>query len=436
MMLSRRYPIPMVEARCLECRGVRDLCHKGRCEVLEAVRSKLPPVRRVGRMLKGPSPPDVFVGFKGYPEVGVGPLVPSGAEAPDGVPQGGPAVWREMPIETLVARRSLLYHPRQGARVRSPRSGPRLLELAQEVALSVRPVDTEVELARPYQARPVVSLDPFAAPMGPALEAIEGRVVGNPSVPRRVDQLVTDEDARASTATVELHRSGVGEDHITRLLSVGLLGKAKTRRLVPTRWSITAVDDTISKAIADRVRQLQELGELRLHRGELFGNHFHVLLLPRPWAFEMVEAWVQGALWSPRTTIVSDWEGHRGRSRYATRVMGAYYAARLAVLEHLVAINRQASAVIYREVTEEYWAPLGVWVIREGVRSALAGEPSRPTDLDAALVTISHAVRIKDWQRSSRLISDARSQRRLEEFRAPAPEQSRPGLRRARSGPR
>jgi hypothetical protein len=421
-MVPGRYPILMVETRCLECRGVRDLCHKGKCEVLEAVRSKLPPVRRVGRILEGPSPPDVFVGFKGYPEVGVGPLVPSEAEVTEGGPRGGPSTWREMPIETLVAQRSLLYHPRQGARVRSPRSGPRLLELAQEVALSARPVDTEVVLTRPYQERSVLHLDPFAAPMGPALEAIEGRVIGNPSVPRRVDQLASDEDARASTASVELHRSGVGEDHITRLLSVGLLGKAKTRRLVPTRWSITAVDDTLSKAIADRVRQLQELGELRLHRSELFGNHFHVLLLPGPWAFEMVEAWVQGALWSSKTIIVSDWEGHRGRRRYATKVMGAYYAARLAVLEHLAGINRQATAVIYREVTEEYWAPLGVWVIREGVRSALSSDPYRPEDLEAAIASISHEVRIKQWQRSSRLISDARSQRRLEDFKAQSSE--------------
>ena len=59
--------------------------------------------------------------------------------------------------------------------------------------------------------------------------------------------MVEDRDASAAVALVELYSSGISLDHISRLLSLGLLGKK--RKLVPTRWSITASDDMIGKEL-------------------------------------------------------------------------------------------------------------------------------------------------------------------------------------------
>jgi len=39
------------------------------------------------------------------------------------------------------------------------------------------------------------------------------------------------------------------------------------------------------------------------------------------------------------------------------------------VLEYLNSIQRQAQVLILRNVRPEYWAPLGVWIIRETVRN-------------------------------------------------------------------
>ena len=406
----------MVYPYCLECRGTRDLCRQGRCELLRSVRERIPRVRPVGRIIEGPSPPDVFVGQYGYPSVRVGPLVPPSEMVGEGPVLSSVQDLVDAPIEDVVAYRSLLFHTRQGASVRLRREVPRILEVAREVAMSTEPVETEVELSKPIPSRLVANLDPFAAPMGPGVEAERGRVVGSPVVPRKVDALVSDEDAGAATAARELFGAGVGEDHILRLFSVGLLGRRASRRLVPTRWSITAVDDIISKDLATRVRGLQELGEVHLHTGMLKGNHFHVLLVPRPWAFEMVEAWVRGSLWAESTTVVSDREGHDGRSDYARNVTGAYYAARLAVLEHLSGIMRQATAVVYREVTEEYWAPLGVWVIREGVRSAMARPAERHHDVRSALGAIAGRVRVQDWDRRAEMLHEIMAQSKLDDF--------------------
>jgi len=406
----------MVYPFCLECRGTRNLCRQGRCELLDSVRDRLPKVRSVGRVIEGPSPPDVFVGRYGYPRVGVGPLVPPHEMLGDAPVLGTVSDLVAAPIEDVVAARSLLFHTRQPSPVRVRRSPHRILDLAREVALSTRPVDTEVQLTKAPPARLTTNLDPFAAPMGPGVEAERGRVVGQPVVPRKVDALVNDTDATATTAAKELYRSGVAEDHILRLFSVGLLGKATTRRLVPTRWSITAVDDILSKGLAEGVRYMQELGEPRVHSSVAKGNHFHVILLPRQWEFEMLEAWLRGSLWAASNMTVVDREGHKGRSAYARNVTGAYYAARLAVLEHLSSIQRQASTVVYREVTEEYWAPLGVWVIREGVREAMRSPGTSVGTIDEAVDLVTSRVRQKDWKGRSHHIREAKVQRRLEDF--------------------
>lgn len=392
------------------------MCRQGRCELLDSVRARIPRLRPVGRVIEGPSPPDVFVGQYGYPRVGVGPLVPPSDAMGDTPVLGTVDDLVAAPIEDVVAYRSLLFHTRHRSPVAVRSSPPRILELAREVAMSTRAVDTEVQLTKAPPARLTANLDPFAAPMGPGVEAERGRVVGRAVVPRKVDALVTDTDARATTAARELYGAGVAEDHILRLFSVGLLGKRSTRRLVPTRWSITAVDDILSKGLAERVRDLMELGEPTVHSSVLKGNHFHVLLLPRHWEFEMLEAWLRGSLWAASNQMVEDREGHKGRSDYARNVTGAYYAARLAVLEHLTAIGRQASAVVYREVTQEYWAPLGVWVIREGVREAMRSSPARFDTIGEAVDHVTGMVQLKDWQEKAVHIKEAMVQRRLEDF--------------------
>jgi hypothetical protein len=55
------------------------------------------------------------------------------------------------------------------------------------------------------------------------------------------------------------------------------------------------------------------------------------------------------------------------------------------VLEYLADRGRQATALVLREVTDDYWAPVGVWQVRESVRNALAGEPATAETFHGAL---------------------------------------------------
>jgi hypothetical protein len=277
-----------------------------------------------------------------------------------------------------------------------------------------------VTLAKAPEARLQPKLDGIAPPMGPSLEAERAKVVDNPVVPRKVDALVGDTHARAGVAVQELYRGGVDAYHIQRLLSAGLLGQAHRRRLVPTRWSITATDDTLGKQLIARVKAFPQLGEVELFTSAHYGNHFWVLLLPRSWAFEMVEVWNAGSAWAREDAAGQDAEPYEGRTTYADNVGGAYYAARLSVLEHLVARQRQAQVLVYRQITDEYLFPLGVWVIRESVRLAMARRPRAFDALEAAVRAVAMECGKPAWHRWSTLLREARVQRRIEDFVTPA----------------
>jgi hypothetical protein len=164
------------------------------------------------------------------------------------------------------------------------------------------------------------------------------------------------------------------------------------------------------------VRYFQEIGEFELYENTYLGNHINVLLIPEEWGFEMVEMWMKGAYWSPQDVTLNDWEPFEGRKSYAENITGGYYAARLAVLEHLHRRRRSAKALIYREISPEYWAPLGVWVVRETTRKAMENEPLKFSSLDEAVDAIIQRVHNKEWAKHSHTIREMKVQRKLSDY--------------------
>jgi hypothetical protein len=203
-------------------------------------------------------------------------------------------------------------------------------------------------------------------------------------------------------------------DHISRLLSLGLLGKE--RKLVPTRWSITASDDMIGKSLREAVLDKPPIGGYELYSGEDLGNHFEILFLPGTYNFELVEIWMPRSVWSPDGFIGSDSEGPRAKKDYSS-LAGGYYAARLAALERLATMGRQASILAVREISEGYWAPLGVWVVREVARKAMREEPKKFTTLNEALEEIGRRIStpIAKWKTYTKLAAGT-AQASLAEF--------------------
>jgi len=115
-----------------------------------------------------------------------------------------------------------------------------------------------------------------------------------------------------------------------------------------------------------------------------------------------------------RPTIQEEYEGFEGRSDYALKEGGGYYAGRLAVTEALHRMKKQARTIIFREIYEGYTIPVGVWEVRENVRKALQKKPKRFSNMTAALEDIETRLRIppREYLKNSEMLK----QRKLSEF--------------------
>jgi len=399
------------EGLCALCHTHRHLCGKPFCPLI--VRAKvLTDLKKVlgCREFLGASPPGIFVGSWGYPKVLAGPLVPP-LEGTDTSIMDTPELWLGRTLEEVLGYRLTLIRGKISMHVEMARNPPRFLTILQEEAMASRSTDTEVRMRK--EPRLEIFFSPRAAPIGPSASLESLALAGNPSVPREVERTVSDGDLKAAPATVKLYEAGIPERQIVRLLSVGLLGTRRLRRLVPTEWSITAVDEILGESLRRRILEYEEIDEIMLFGAMGFGNNVQLLLLPSPWMFEALEAWNLGI----DPPIYGDYELPWGRSSYPTNLAGAYHAARLPVLEYLVGIRRQSAAIAFLEVGRE-WIPLGVWRFRELAREALRHPPIRFDTLNEAFCELKARLEIPmtKWLSASRLLSLHRAQRRIEAF--------------------
>ena len=389
---------------CVRCKG-RLWCGLPKCPILEAAKDYLPRIRISGDSLFGLSPPSVFVGRIGHPNVYAGPLV-SRDENATILSDTSSLYGRDLDF-ILRSTSSLL---RTSAKVNVRKVRGRIVDATQEIAMSLKPLDTEVKVEK---VSTTPSLDTFFHPTGPRIIPKRIDVVDNPDIPRKVDS-IAEERIKANEAIEELYRYGMSVDYLQRLLAAGILGK--DRKLVPTRWSITAVDDAIAKSLLKDIRHYNTIGQVEYYSSSFMGNEFHVLLLPGVWEYEMIETWIRGSVYASSTFTGEDYEPYEGRKDYASNITGAYYAARLAVVEHLAARRRQARVIVYREITPEYQLPLGVWVIRETVRHALRKKPVSFDTMDGAIQEILRRTRMKGWVKKSRIVYGVKHQKTLDAF--------------------
>ncbi|QGA80175.1 Nre family DNA repair protein [Candidatus Nanohalobium constans] len=311
--------------------------------------------------------PSIFVGSHNYPKVNTGILSPQHLANPEMM--DSPKNWYSegFSIEKVASLRTSLVNSKKKFKVDEKDN---FLSHTQEVAMARKPVDVEVELEK----KPGANISGGRVKPVSASGNVEEFILGeNPSVERKVEKMFYDTDAKAETAVKELHGKGIDNYKIQQSFTAGMLGEESSRELVPTRWSITATDDIISKNIRDKtIKDYQELGQIEYYNNEYMGNEFHIFLIPGRWEYELMELKRPGSVWNAaaNTYIAQNYESYSGRTDYAEETAGAFYATRLGIMEHLRSRKRQAKALVIREVKPEYWAPLGVWVIRETVRNS------------------------------------------------------------------
>lgn len=343
--------------------------------------------------------PSVFVGAHGYPKVAGGPLLIGESDNPE--------VWVEKAytIEDIVGVRSRTIRGNSAGASRGA-------DAMQEIALSATPLDVEVAFTRPVAFD--LRFDGTIAPVGLSGDMRKIDVLDNAKTPRPVDRAVSDTDLKASDAVWDLYQDGVGVHQVSQLLSAGLLGRQ--RKVVPTRWSITAVDDMLGKAGKAAVSRNSALDEYLVFTGTLHGNTIVCILTPGDFRYEMIEHWQAGSMWGGTTgAVMTDGESRKGKSGYSP-IAGAYYSARLAVLDYLRTAGRSARAIVIRSVAGSYWAPLGTWVIREAARHAMAQPPAAFEDLSGAKRFATAILGNNTWERHSTLLREIETQKSLFDF--------------------
>ncbi|MHB1829798.1 MAG: Nre family DNA repair protein [Candidatus Micrarchaeaceae archaeon] len=364
-----------------------------------------------GNDIYGSSPPDLFVGRIGYPNVYIGPLVPP--ELGDTTVMGSPEMWVGKSMEDIVRFRSNLVRGMYKTRISNAGNG-RIEEMIAELAMADKYRGVEEMLKH----KPIMEMQfsENSQPYGPSAMMNDMRIDNSKANPI-VESAYFDTDMNATKAIIELYDKGVMVSKIQKSLSAGILGLGGNRRFVPTRWSITAVDDTLSKYKLKSVKEYEALDHIEVYENFALDNRWLVIMIPGSWEYELVEAWYPNTSWnmeSKNIEIYSSYEPFKGRAKYA-EIGGCYYAARLASTELLDKMQRQARVVILREALPGYIMPVGVWNVREHVRQALRNTPVQLNTFDELLAFIGRKmlIPVNNWIKNSTLLTLSLKQKRL-----------------------
>ncbi|MGC8962042.1 MAG: Nre family DNA repair protein, partial [Candidatus Bathyarchaeia archaeon] len=301
---------------CLSCRGGKMLCGKSYCPILSKAEALIKHLREVKSMrVEGSSPPGIFVGRMGYPKVYAGPMIPPFKG--DTSILDAPEEWVGKSFQEIIDYRYSLIRGKVRIAVDEAADPDEPLLTLQELSMALGPVDSEALLKK----RPsnIIVLNEFSQPFGPSAP-LKDYMVESIKTDHRIERVYYDGDLPASRAVITLYREGIPVTRVQRCLSAGVLGIRRKRRLVPTRWAITAVDDVISKTMLNEIRGYPPINEFRVYHFRHLGNMFTALLYSSKWEFEWIEAWFPGTTWNVdgwRPELIGDHEGFKGRSEYA-----------------------------------------------------------------------------------------------------------------------
>lgn len=326
---------------------------------------KKPEVGRPKKNFEGKTP-NILIGSANYPTVSSGALVDENYKKGSDNPKE--YIRERKTIQDILHNRQSFVNSMTRMKVKQIQSN--FAEQTQEIAKSEKAVDVEVELERPLLKR--MEFHESSLPHGPSAALKKLELTSNNKVKKIIEDKTSDTDLKANTALLEMNTKGIDEYKLVKLLSTGTLGIGENRKFVPTKWSITAVDDQLGNKIREELLDYS-FADYQVIKGDYIGNYYTILILPGEWSFELLECSMPNTIVNDgaEAIVTKDYEFSQGRKQYAKETAGGYYAARLSVLRYLQSIKKQARVIIFRIITPEYTVPLGVWTVRETISNAL-----------------------------------------------------------------
>ncbi len=274
------------------------------------------------------------------------------------------------------------------------------LKKYKEDLLSIKELDIEAKVKKPNVI--FTSIGPFLNVKAKRID-----IYGNPRIPKEVDYIIN-ESLKAKEAIWYLYNKGYSDSYLARILSLGFIGEYINRKLVPSKNAITAVYSILIEKLEKEVRNFNYVNKSYVFYKKYFGNEFFVLFLPGPFRFELLEAFKPKSVYNPYNYTIYGKDDESG----------GFYASKLSVLEKLKEIKKQASIIVFRIVTEEYYVPLGVWVVREGVKfSDLIFKGDVYESLEFVKKELEkRKININKWMNYSSILKDLFFQRKLKDF--------------------
>jgi len=361
----------------------------------------------------GSSPPSVFVGHQHYPKILVGPMVP---------PIHGntsildyPEKWIGKSIEEIASFRSSLVRGVYRTDIHRPFG--KYIESLQELAMADIPAESELVFEKtPFVNIEQKNFDIDSAPYGLVAPLKNFKTLSPISIDKRIENIFYDKDLNSTQSILKLYQNGVEISKINRIFSMGMIGLKNNRKLVPTRWSIAAIDDIISTNLTKQIENYPNLELYEVHRYHHLGNYYTIIFIPQnKWIFEMQEAWINN---KGKIVMGIDYEDYKRINHYPS-IAGAFFAARLAVSEYLDKIKKNAAAWVLREIHPDYAIPVGVWQVREGIRNATKQENiikfesfDKALSYACTLMSLSK----KEWLKNSKIYKNIKEQRKILDY--------------------
>jgi DNA repair protein NreA len=414
---------------CLKCKG-KNLCGKNPCPKTIKFNSlnKIKSLSLNKDFISNSKTP--FVGWNNYPNVNVGILVSqdninnSSNNYLKNNNYNSPKYLFEnnFNIQEIVDFRSSILNSNFKHNIQTKNKTKKLIEISKEITLSTKPVDLEINL----KDKPKINtnFDDITIPIGIKGELQKANIISNSKINSKVDKVYSDTDLKATDAMNYLYKSGFDETFLSNNLSIGNFGQQITRKIVPTRWAITAVDDNLGKNLIQNIKDNKIIDEYYAYFSEYLGNYYLILLFPEEWSYELFEtiANTNSNYNNIEINYTTDYENIFGRREYAKNCAGGYYTTRLAIVEKLNETNKKSSALAIRIITQDYSLPLGVWVTREASRKTMNQKPlkfsSKELILKYAEILIKKKfnLNIKKIIKESKLLKEMKTQKTLLNF--------------------
>lgn len=299
----------------------------------------------------GITPPSNLVTVKKYPILNLGVLA-SEETVNLNIEDPSYLATKNYSFEDIIKHKSLLinfYTPVSAYDVKDNKFYEKVLEISQ----SIKSLDIEVKIKKIFEERFHTKIFSFFGFKG-KIEQLS--INDNPKIPNILYEI---SEISAKEGVVKLYESNFSDYYISRLFSLGFFGYSINRKLVPSKWSITAVQRIIEEKINREIKDFKIISSYFLSQNRIYGNDLYGIIFPGNGEVEMLEVLMPGSAYNREGNypiIGKDSES------------GGYYAVRLSFKEFLRMNKFRANLLLIRVVTNEYKFPLGSWVLREGTK--------------------------------------------------------------------